>query len=60
MQPTELTDSAIDYIFANTETASLSDWELSFFESVSDQWTRNHRLSDRQREVLGQIWDKQP
>jgi len=56
----ELTESAIDYIFDNVEHRRLSPWELSFVESINDQWIRNRRLSDRQKEILGQIWDKQP
>jgi hypothetical protein len=56
----ELTEKAIDYILDGIETEHLSDWERSFVESVSDQWTRNRKLSDRQKEILGQIWDKQP
>lgn len=60
MKPEELTDQAIDYILSGIDTDRLSSWERSFVESVSDQWTRNRRLSDRQKEVLGNIWDKQP
>jgi hypothetical protein len=60
MRPEELTENAIDHIVDNMEIASLSAWELSFYESVSDQWKRSHRLSERQKEILGQIWDKQP
>lgn len=60
MTPDEMTDEAVDYIFASYEPARLSKWELSFVESVEDQWKRNRRLSDRQKEVLGNIWEKQP
>ena len=60
MNQEELTETAIDYIFANYEPIRLSKWELSFVESVEDQWKRNRRLSERQKEILGQIWDKQP
>src|SRR5690348_17238782 len=56
----ELTDQAIDYILEGINIDRLSDWEQSFVESISDQWTRNRRLTDRQKEVLGNIWDKQP
>lgn len=27
---------------------------------VSEKWTRDRRLSDKQKEILGNIWDKQP
>jgi hypothetical protein len=60
MKADELTDDAIQYIFDHTDTGQLTDWELSFFESVGDQWDRYRKLSDRQKEVLGSIWDKQP
>jgi hypothetical protein len=59
MRPEELTDKAIDFMFAQG-FEKLSAWETSFVESVEDQWTRNRRLSDRQKEILGNIWDKQP
>jgi hypothetical protein len=60
MKQEELTEKAIDYILDGIQTEHLSDWERGFVESVSDQWTRNRKLSDRQKEVLGKIWDKQP
>ena len=59
MELSELTDKAIDYILDGIQTERLSDWERNFVESVSDQWIRNRRLSDRQKEILGKIWDKQ-
>jgi len=59
MELSELTDKAIDYILSHLETElHLTEWEKGFIESISDQWTRNRRLSDRQKEVLGQIWDR--
>jgi hypothetical protein len=55
----ELTDKAVDYILdALKDERKLSDWEKNFVESVSDQWTRARRLSDKQKEVLGRVWDK--
>ena len=60
MRPEELTDSAVDYIMDGMVIDHLSDWERNFFESVSEQWARNRRLSDKQKEILGDIWDKQP
>ncbi len=60
MKLAELTDKAIDYILARTNTDILTDWEKTFFESVSEQWERSRSLSDKQKEVLGRIWDKQP
>jgi len=60
MKPEELTDSAIDYIVAGMNTDRLNDWENDFFASISEQWERNRSLTERQKEILGRIWDKQP
>jgi IS1 family transposase len=65
MELHEFTDEAINYILQaledQTHTSSgkpLSAWEFSFIESVTDQWARYKRLSDKQKEVLGSIWEK--
>jgi len=55
----EMTDEAIDYIFSNADTDKMSTWEQSFFESVNDQWVKRRTLTDKQKFVLGNIWDKQ-
>ena len=55
----ELTDDAIEYILDNMDISRLSKWESGFVESVSDQWYRNHHLSDSQKLKLGEIWDGQ-
>jgi hypothetical protein len=60
MKQEELTDEAIDFIVEGMNTSFLNEWENQFFESVSEQWQRNRRLSDKQKEILGRIWDKQP
>ena len=60
MNHEELTDEAIDYILEGIQTDHLNDWERSFVESIGDQWQRNRRLSDKQKEVLGKLWDRQP
>lgn len=65
MKIEELTDSAIDYILKELADriegeAKLTKWEESFVQSVIDQWERVRRLSERQKEILGGIWDKQP
>jgi hypothetical protein len=56
----ELTDHAVDFIVAGMNTDFLNDWEQAFFESVSEQWQLSRRLSEKQKEILGRIWDKQP
>lgn len=60
MKQEELDDKAIDYIMENVDADRLNDWESGFFASVSEQWTRRRWLSDKQKESLGRIWDKQP
>lgn len=59
MNSEELTDKAIDYIVSEMNVDQLTEWEQQFFESVSEQWTRRRSLSEKQKEVLGKIWDKQ-
>jgi len=63
MELSELTDKAIDYMLDRLKDDMLGEpkitkWEEAFVESISDQWTRSRRLSDKQKEVLGRIWDK--
>lgn len=59
MELDELTDKAIDYILGELSTESkLTEWETNFVESITDQWNRNRRLSDKQKETIGKIWDK--
>ena len=59
MELHELHNGAIDQIIEGMNTDKLSPWELKFFESISDQWERTRDLSDKQKQVLGTIWDKQ-
>jgi hypothetical protein len=59
MELNEITEKAIDYMLGElADNLKLTSWEKNFVESVSDQWERTRRLSDKQREVLGRIWDK--
>lgn len=60
MKLEELTDTAIDHIYANIDTDMLTPWEKGFIESTNDQWDRRRWLSDKQKEILGRIWDDQP
>jgi hypothetical protein len=61
MDLSELTDKAIDFILNALEDElardrpRLSAWERNFIISIEDQWTNNRRLSDRQKEILGEI-----
>jgi hypothetical protein len=36
----------------------LNDWEKHFIENVSDQFTNSGFLSEKQREVIDQLYDK--
>ena len=59
MKPEELTDDAIDYMLPVLEHEDrLTNWEANFIESISEQWDRNRSLSEKQKEVLGKIWDR--
>jgi hypothetical protein len=59
MELSELTDKAIDYILDGlADEKRLSQWEKNFVESIADQWGTRRSLSDKQKEVLGRIWDK--
>lgn len=40
----------------NEEGKNLSKWELSFMESITDQFERKRWLSDRQEEILERIY----
>lgn len=40
----------------NTEGRNLTAWELSFMESITDQFERWETLSERQIEILEQIY----
>ena len=48
----------IDHILSQPK--ELSKWELSFAESVSDQLERNGTLSERQQEVIDNIYTRLP
>lgn len=60
MKLDELTEQSIDYILDNINVDRLNDWESNFIESITEQWESRRSLSDKQKEVLGRIWDKQP
>ena len=40
----------------NSEGRGLTTWELSFMESITDQFERSGSLSDRQEEILERIY----
>ena len=64
MELSELTDKAIDYIIDGLcdnlamDRPTLSKWERDFVVSVEEQWRNKRWLSDKQKEILGKIWDK--
>lgn len=60
MKLDELTEQSIDYILDNINVDCLNNWENNFIESIAEQWESRRSLSDKQKEVLGRIWDKQP
>jgi len=40
----------------NNEGVNLTDWEIQFMESITEQWDKWQRLSDRQEEILERIY----
>jgi hypothetical protein len=69
MNTEELTDKAIDYILHDLGIdvlarakgrphSRMTEWEMNFVESIIDQWARRKHLTDKQKEILGKIWDK--
>lgn len=60
MELHEMTDKAVDYIFANLDIDDrrLSPKDRQFIESASDQWERKRWLSDPQKKWLGDVWEK--
>lgn len=62
MKYEEITDKALDYMLPELETSQnpkLTEWEREvFIPSIARQWKQKRKLTDRQREIVGQIWDK--
>lgn len=64
MDTQELTDKALDYmlpalkVLADDNDQRLSEFEKQFIPSVFVQWGRTRKMSLKQREILGRIWDK--
>ncbi len=59
MELSEITDKAIDYMLSElADNLKLTSWEKDFVESITDQWERRRSLSDKQKEILGRIWEK--
>ena len=50
----ELVESFLKALESPAKT--LTKWELSFIESISDQFERKHFLTDRQFETLEKIY----
>ena len=57
MTPTRMSPDLIEHWLKELQrpTKILSDWELQFLESVSDQFLRTHRLTERQFELLERV-----
>lgn len=51
------TDVLSEWITAvNEDGLGLTDWELNFMESITDQFERTNSLSERQIEILERIY----
>lgn len=65
MELNEITDKALDYMMPDLESRvavddpKLSEWEKEqFLPSVIEQWHRKRWMSDKQKQIIGRIWDK--
>lgn len=64
MDTQEITDKALDYMLPALEDLvaegdpRISEYEKTFIPSVAAQWKRFRKMSIKQREILGKIWDK--
>lgn len=58
MTPTRMSPDLIEHWLRELErpAKTLSSWELQFLESVSDQFLRTHRLSEKQFEILEKVY----
>lgn len=36
----------------------MSEWEVSFIDSISSQLAKENSLTDKQEDILEKIWDK--
>ena len=41
-----------------SQESKLSEWERNFVQSLQEQIGKGRKLSMKQRDVLGNIWDK--
>jgi hypothetical protein len=41
-----------------TDNPKLSQWECDFIQSLDDQITNKHFISEKQKEILQRIYDK--
>lgn len=51
----EIIDNMIKAV--NDEGRNLTKWELSFMESITEQFEKKNSLSDRQEEILAKIYE---
>lgn len=54
----ELTDKKIDVILAGLDPLKLGKWESEFLASVKEWWGKRRKLSDKQKQRLGEMWEK--
>lgn len=56
-----LDDSQVEEILDEMEShyvGKLSEWELEFVTSLTDQWAKKSFMTDKQRSKLDQIWTR--
>lgn len=45
-------------IDVSLDKEDITEWERDFLQSINEQFTRKNNLSDRQCEILEEIYDK--
>lgn len=59
MRPEDMSDSVIEQALRGIDDAKLEDeWERDFMKSIRAYWKKNHRMSDKQKKRLGEIWSR--
>lgn len=57
MRPEDMSDSVIEQALRGIDDNKLNDpWEKDFMKSIRAYWKKHHKLSDKQKRRLGEIW----
>jgi hypothetical protein len=59
MKIEEITPKLLDHIFGHLDTSKLDEWNQKFVVSTKTWWNQKHKLSDKQKLRLSELWEKQ-